>query len=54
MPEYEFVCDKCGKGFTLAMSISEYEKNNFKCPACKSPKVTRQISIFQTKTSRKS
>ena len=26
MPQYEFVCEKCGKLFTLALSISEYEK----------------------------
>jgi putative FmdB family regulatory protein len=54
MPEYEFVCEECKKPFTMTMSISEYEKTKFECPKCKSKKVTRQVSVFQTKTSRKS
>ena len=54
MPEYEFVCEQCKKPFAKTMSISEYEKTKFKCPNCKSKKVTRQVSVFQTKTSRKS
>jgi putative FmdB family regulatory protein len=54
MPEYEFVCEKCKKAFTLALSISDYEKKIFKCPKCDSKKVAQQISIFQTRTSRKS
>ncbi|MDY6879296.1 MAG: zinc ribbon domain-containing protein [Desulfatiglans sp.] len=54
MPIYDFVCEKCSKPFTLTMSISEYEKDKFKCPKCKSTKVKQQITPFQTKTSRKS
>jgi len=54
MPVYDFTCEKCNKGFTLTMSISEYEKKNFKCPKCKSVKVRQQITPFQTKTSKKS
>ncbi len=54
MPTYEFLCQKCEKPFTLVMSISDYEKKNFKCPKCKSKRVKQQITPFQTKTSKKS
>ncbi|MCF8083480.1 MAG: zinc ribbon domain-containing protein [Deltaproteobacteria bacterium] len=54
MATYEFMCQKCEKPFTLVMSISEYEKKNFRCPECKSKRVKQQISHFQTKTSKKS
>ena len=54
MPTYEFVCEKCKKRFTLIMKIAEYENKNFRCPKCKSKKVTQQIAGFQTITSKKS
>ena len=57
MPIYEFVCQECGKDFTLALSIAEAErkrKEGFQCPGCGSSKVVQQISHFQTKTSKKS
>jgi len=54
MPTYDFVCEKCNKSFSLMLSIREYEKNNFRCPKCKSIKVRQQITHFQTKTSKKS
>ncbi|MEW5725212.1 MAG: zinc ribbon domain-containing protein [Thermodesulfobacteriota bacterium] len=54
MPTYEFVCEKCKKKFSLLMSISEYDKKKFRCPKCKSKKVTQQIASFQTITSKKS
>ncbi|MFP4087949.1 MAG: FmdB family zinc ribbon protein [Desulfobacteraceae bacterium] len=54
MPTYEFICQKCEKPFSLVMSISEYEKKNFRCPECKSKRVKQQISHFQTQTSKKS
>ena len=54
MPSYDFKCDKCGGKFGLFISISEYEKTKFRCPKCKSTKVTQQITPFQVKTSKKS
>jgi putative FmdB family regulatory protein len=54
MPIYEYVCQKCNKAFTMAMSISEYEKGKIRCPKCKSTRLKQQITSFQTKTSRKS
>jgi len=54
MPTYDFRCQKCNKKFTLALTISEYEKTKFRCPKCKSTRVTQQISPFQVVTSKKS
>jgi len=54
MPTYEFVCKKCKKEFTLVLRLKEYEKGGFSCPKCKSKEVEQKISVFQTKTSKKS
>lgn len=54
MPTYEFACRKCKKKFSLAMSISEYEKGKAQCPKCKSKDVKQQITPFQAVTSKKS
>ena len=54
MPTYEFVCENCDKPFTLVMKISEYEKKGTYCPECRSDNVKQQITIFQTKTTKKS
>jgi putative FmdB family regulatory protein len=54
VPTYEFYCEKCKKNFNLILSISEYDKKKFRCPKCKSEKVKQQVSLFQTKTSKKS
>ena len=54
MPSYEFLCEKCKNQYTLQLSLAEYEKKKYACPKCKSRKVKQQITIFQTKTSRKS
>ncbi len=54
MPVYEFICEECDHTFTLVMSLAEYEKKNYSCPKCKTTKIKRQISTFQTITSKKS
>lgn len=57
MPMYEFLCQQCGKGFTLVLSIAEAErkrKEGFQCQECGSLNVVQQISHFQVKTSKKS
>ena len=54
MPTYEFYCEECKESFTLILSISEYEKEKYSCPKCKTKKVKQQVSIFQTVTSKKS
>lgn len=54
MPTYEFVCEQCQTSFSLLMKISDYEKKKVSCPKCKSKKVKRQLTTFQTITSKKS
>jgi putative FmdB family regulatory protein len=54
MPTYEYECQDCKKKFTVIQSISEYGKTKASCPKCKSAKVKQSISLFTTKTSRKS
>jgi putative FmdB family regulatory protein len=54
MPRYEFLCDKCKKPFEKIMTISEREKGDVKCPACKGTKVTPQFSGFMAQTAKKS
>lgn len=54
MPVYEFICQKCDTDFSLEMKVSEYEKKKVTCQKCKSEKVKRKISTFQTITSKKS
>ena len=54
MPTYEYECQGCKKKFTLIQSISEHGKTKASCPKCKSTKVKQRISVFTSKTSRKS
>ena len=54
MPTYEFLCEKCGKEFSLIMSMKERETEKIKCSQCGSDQVIQQLSAVITKTSRKS
>ena len=54
MSRYEFVCEKCKKGFELTMTSAEREKTKIRCPKCKSTKVVPQLALFRAQTSRKS
>jgi putative FmdB family regulatory protein len=54
MPTYEYECRDCNKKFSLILSISEHETTKVSCPKCKSKKVKQSVSLFTTKTSRKS
>jgi putative FmdB family regulatory protein len=54
MPTYEYECRECKEKFTVILSISEHDKSNVACPKCKGKKVKQDISLFTTKTSRKS
>ncbi|MCX8022744.1 MAG: zinc ribbon domain-containing protein [Syntrophorhabdaceae bacterium] len=55
MPTYEYICEKCGKEFSVILSIREYEKEKerMRCPGCKSRKVKQLLSSFIAKTSKK-
>lgn len=54
MPVYEFICNACHHAFSHILKISEYEKEKFTCPKCKSRNVKRKISSFQAITTKKS
>lgn len=54
MPTYSYRCEKCGKSFTLTMSISEHDKARPKCPKCASRQVAHSVQAFFASTSKKS
>ncbi len=55
MPEYDYMCNKCGKTFALFLSFKDLEaKPVVKCPHCRSTEVKKQITGFFAKTSKKS
>ena len=54
MPIYEFQCQKCGKEFSLALSVKQYEKKDFACPACQAREVEVLVTSTNVITSRKS
>lgn len=54
MPTYEYRCAKCGKRFTLVMSIKEHGSKRKKCPKCSSTKLSQLVSSFYAQTSSKS
>jgi putative FmdB family regulatory protein len=54
VPVYEFKCQKCGKEFTVVLSVKQYEQKEFACPDCKAGEVERLITSAQVITSKKS
>ncbi|MFH1081516.1 MAG: zinc ribbon domain-containing protein [Pseudomonadota bacterium] len=54
MPTYDYQCQDCKRKFSVKLSIAEHDKAQVNCPKCKGRKVKQQISLFITKTSRKS
>ena len=54
MPTYDYRCDKCGKRFSLTMTIAEHDTKRTRCPKCKSVRVMQQFRNFFAQTSKKS
>jgi len=54
MPTYEYQCEKCGKIFTVKMSMVVHEKESISCPDCKESRVVPRYAAFFAKTSKKS
>jgi len=49
MPLFEFICKKCGKKFEqIVFSVN---KEEIKCPECKSNEIEKQFSTFSSNTS---
>ena len=47
MPIYEYRCDECKHVFEMIRSVSESDQE-LHCPICKSPKVSRLMSVFSS------
>ena len=54
MPTYEFHCADCGKTFEMHETVAEHDATMPKCAQCGSDKVTKVVSAFFAKTSKKS
>jgi putative FmdB family regulatory protein len=58
MPEYDYMCEDCGKTFTVELSISEHERQDrsheIHCPKCDSTNVKHLIGSVSVVTSKKS
>ncbi len=55
MPAYEYMCRDCSKDFTVFLSFKEFDaKPKIKCPHCESDNVNKKLTVFFTKTSKKS
>jgi putative FmdB family regulatory protein len=54
MPQYNFICRACNKGFSKILTISEYEKGGIVCPHCKSEDLEQRWTAFAAVTSKKS
>jgi putative FmdB family regulatory protein len=49
MPIYEFTCENCGEGFEELVRSSE-SVSEVACPACRSRRVRKQISLIAART----
>jgi len=55
MPAYEYHCNVCGRDFIVFLSVKEFEtRPNITCEYCQSDQVTKKLTAFFTKTSKKS
>ncbi len=54
MPVYDYKCNSCEKTFTIALSISNHDKSDVKCPDCGSASVAQLFTGFFAKTESKS
>ena len=54
MPVYEYVCEECGKSFSVTMRISEHGQKEVRCAFCQGKDVRQTFSSFYVKTSKKS
>ena len=54
MPQYNFICRACNKGFSKILTIWEYEKGQIACPKCESKDVEQRWAALYAVTSKKS
>jgi putative FmdB family regulatory protein len=46
MPVYEYYCDKCDREVAFALTISQREKGQVKCPKCLGGRIGRPRRSF--------
>jgi putative FmdB family regulatory protein len=46
MPKYEFMCERCKKGFEVVLTAAERSAATSTCPTCGGRQVTPQMAIF--------
>ncbi len=54
MPTYEFKCRACGTEFSIMATVKELEEGTITCPSCGATNVQQLLTVFTSKTSRKS
>ena len=54
MPNYEYRCQACDRGFMMTMRVNEHDTAEVRCPHCKGTDVHQVFSSFVAMTSKKS
>jgi putative FmdB family regulatory protein len=54
MPTYQYVCEKCGKRFTVVEAMSAHGGRAPACPKCRSRSTRQVLTAFYVKTIKKS
>jgi putative FmdB family regulatory protein len=54
VPTYEYVCDKCRKGFSVVEAMRAHARRAPACPRCKSRNTRQVLAAFYAKTIKKS
>lgn len=54
MPVYDYICKDCQKSFELVLTLSQHDKDKFKCPQCGSKHIEQATTAFFAVTSKKS
>lgn len=55
MPSYEYTCNKCKKDFIVYLAVKELDKKpKIECEYCKGTNVTKKMTSFFAKTTKKS
>jgi len=54
MPVYEYICNDCHHAFEEVLTLGEHDRQEIRCPKCKSKNVEQDVAQFYAVTSRKS
>ena len=54
MPTYDYLCKKCNESFSVILSFKDHDDKKAECPKCSGKDLEQQITLFMTKTTKKS